>query len=125
MKCPTCYEGDLFVDSNSLHLKNLHLMHKKCKECGQDINPEPGFYTGAMYVSYAFAVGLFLFFFFVFEIKYPLSGIVFISSYALTLLVLAPFIFRYSRVIFLHLFYNYKPDAKAAFQSQNKNNSPI
>ncbi|WP_424964423.1 DUF983 domain-containing protein [Ekhidna sp.] len=33
-------------------------MHKKCPNCSQSLEPEPGFYTGAMYVSYAFQVAI-------------------------------------------------------------------
>jgi uncharacterized protein (DUF983 family) len=112
MKCPTCYEGDLYQDPNPFHFKNLHVMHTQCDHCGQPFNPEPGFYYGAMYASYGLAVGLFLFYFFLFELFYELSGVAFLALYTTTLLVLFPYIFRYSRVMYIHLFYGYDPEAK-------------
>lgn len=33
-------------------------MEKTCSSCGQNLEPEPSFYTGAMYVSYAFSVAI-------------------------------------------------------------------
>jgi hypothetical protein len=33
-------------------------MHERCSRCRQSFDPEPGFYQGAMYVSYAFTLAL-------------------------------------------------------------------
>jgi hypothetical protein len=93
-------------------------MHAHCKQCGQNFNPEPGFYYGAMYASYGLAVGLFLFYFFLFELFYQVSGIVFMSLYTFTLLALFPYLFRYSRVMYIHLFYGYNPEAKKKYQAE-------
>lgn len=95
-------------------------MHQQCNKCGQVLNPEPGFYYGAMYVSYGLSVNLFLIFFFFSEFVYEMSGLVFISAYTLSLLVLFPYIFRYSRVIYIHLFYGFKPTAQRDFASNHK-----
>ena len=90
-------------------------MNSTCPHCGQDFEIEPGFYIGAMYVSYAFTVavlfvvGVFLYFF---------TGDPPVWVYAVTTLVLIillyPLIFRYSRIIYLHLFggIRYRPDDK-------------
>lgn len=120
MKCPTCYEGNLYSDPNPFHFKNLHVMPKQCDKCGQALNPEPGFYYGAMYVSYGLSVGLFLAFFFFSQVVYELSGLTFIISYTATLLLLFPYIFRYSRVIYIHLFYSFNPEAKKAYQLHHR-----
>ena len=120
MKCPTCFEGALYSDPNPFHFRNLHVMHQQCNKCGQVLNPEPGFYYGAMYVSYGLSVNLFLIFFFFSEFVYEMSGLVFISAYTLSLLVLFPYIFRYSRVIYIHLFYGFKPTAQSDFAANHK-----
>jgi uncharacterized protein (DUF983 family) len=120
MKCPTCYEGNLYSDPNPFHFKNLHVMHNQCDKCGQVFNPEPGFYYGAMYVSYGLSVGLFLMFFFFSEFVYGMDGVVFITAYTATLLLLFPYIFRYSRVIYIHLFYGFKANAQKDFKSEHK-----
>ena len=120
MKCPTCFEGVLYSDPNPFHFRKLHVMHQQCNKCGQVLNPEPGFYYGAMYVSYGLSVNLFLIFFFFSEFVYEMSGLVFISAYTLSLLVLFPYIFRYSRVIYIHLFYGFKPTAQRDFAANHK-----
>ena len=75
------------------------------------LEPEPGFYQGAMYVSYAFAValiatigvGLYL-------IGDPPEWVYITAIIAITIL-LAPLNYRASRVIYLHLFGGIKFDA--------------
>jgi uncharacterized protein (DUF983 family) len=112
MKCPRCYEGDLFINHSPFPLSQLHKMPDHCKACGLKFNPEPGFYTGAMYVSYAINIGLFIMSFFVLYIGLKMDVVSFLLIYGISLLLLSPFLFRYSRTLFLYLFYDYKPQAK-------------
>jgi uncharacterized protein (DUF983 family) len=56
LKCPKCHQGKLFMASNPYNIKRVHEMPESCSECGQSFEPEPGFYTGAMYVNYGFTV---------------------------------------------------------------------
>ena len=58
-KCPQCQEGDFFI-SHPYDFKNMGKPHEHCSECGMKLSKEPGFYFGAMYVSYAFGVALFV-----------------------------------------------------------------
>ena len=58
MKCPQCHEGDFFV-SHSYDLKKVGETYKNCPKCNLRYAKEPGFYYGAMYVSYAYGVALF------------------------------------------------------------------
>jgi uncharacterized protein (DUF983 family) len=100
--------------STKYDLKRFDKMHKQCEKCGQDFEVEPGFYTGAMYVSYVFSVAIFVivgFFLFVF-LNDP-EIYVYVLTILLTIVVLFPVLFRYSRVIYLHLFggVNYDPDS--------------
>lgn len=112
MKCPRCHEGDLFTNPNPFALRQLHVMPDHCPSCGLKYNAEPGFYTGAMYVSYAFNIGLFIVSFFALYIGLKLDVLVFLMIYGISVLFLSPLIFRYSRTLFLYLFYDYKPQAK-------------
>ena len=59
-KCPRCHEGKFFDSANPYNLAKMTSMPDKCPECGQPYEPEPGFYFGAMYVSYALGVALFV-----------------------------------------------------------------
>ena len=38
--------------------RKLTVIHSRCAVCGAELVPEPGFYDGAMYISYAFSVAL-------------------------------------------------------------------
>ena len=54
-KCPYCHTGDFFV-SHPYDLRHTGDVHDHCGHCGRRFNIEPGFYYGAMYVSYAIGV---------------------------------------------------------------------
>jgi uncharacterized protein (DUF983 family) len=49
-KCPKCRLGNLFVEN--LPTVQFMTMHERCQVCGQKTEPDPGFYYGAMFVSY-------------------------------------------------------------------------
>ncbi len=58
LRCPRCHEGRLFT-SSTYNLTKFADMPEVCAVCGQATEPEPGFYFGAMFVSYAFSVVIF------------------------------------------------------------------
>ena len=103
-KCPRCRQGDMFRYPVQ-KISKFDKMHKHCPTCGLRYEIEPGFFFGAMYISYAitvavlFNVALILFFLF----NDP-DLWVYIVTVPLTVLALLPFIFRISRVLFLHIF---------------------
>ena len=51
-RCPHCHEGAFFV-SHAYRLKKIGDIHDHCSVCKKSYHPEPGFYFGALYVSYA------------------------------------------------------------------------
>jgi len=103
--CPACQEGDFFLSSNPYHLKVLGELHKNCPKCGQRFSLEPGFYFGAAYVSYAINValmvacglGVYL------TVEEP-EALHYIGAIFGFTLLLFPFIFRWSRLIWATLF---------------------
>ncbi|SMD33135.1 Uncharacterized conserved protein, DUF983 family [Reichenbachiella faecimaris] len=103
-KCPRCREGNMFKYALTKKWFSME-MHDKCPNCDQTYEPEPGFYFGAMFVSYGFsaaitlATGFILYNFFDNPDTWVYMTVV-ISSVAL----LWPAMFKYSRAIFLHLF---------------------
>ncbi len=107
LKCPKCHEGDLFVYKNPYKLKQFHKMPQTCDKCGECFEPEPGFYTGAMYVNYAFAVIITAVSYLVLEIGLKVSPIVFFSLYISIIVLATPLLFRYSRAIFLYMVVRY------------------
>ncbi len=58
MKCPRCYQGDLF--NKPFKFKDPLSMPERCNHCDQKFEPAPGFYYGAMFISYALSSFLFL-----------------------------------------------------------------
>lgn len=107
-KCPTCHSGHLFKDKNPYHLKMIFEMNKECEHCKQTFTPEPRFYEGAMYVSYAFSVAIVISCFVAFNVltdDVPLIPL--ISTTIILAFGLAPVSFRLSRTIWIHLFYSF------------------
>ncbi len=68
------------------------------------LEPEPGFYQGAMYVGYAFSVAIVVAVSLLVKIVDINSPWVSIGIVSVITLLLVPFNFRYSRVLFLYMF---------------------
>ena len=102
-KCPRCRRGNIFA--GSLYGLNLQNTNENCSHCGMRFEVEPGFFYGAMYVSYTFVVAEMLN---VGLITYLITGNdispwLYITTILLTILALTPINYRYSRVLLLHL----------------------
>ena len=118
-KCPRCHEGDMFENKNPYYLKKTMAMHNECQVCGQKFNPEPGFYFGAMYVSYGIGVALFVATWVAILILAPASHPAVIFAWVLVVVfLLAPISFRLSRKIWINLFIKYEGDS---LKSQKEN----
>ncbi|MGB3182153.1 MAG: DUF983 domain-containing protein [Cyclobacteriaceae bacterium] len=103
-KCPRCHEGDMFMYS-LLRVNKFDKMHKNCPNCGLQFEREPGFFFGAMYVSYAITMAILLGTAFVLYTFFnDPELIVYIVSVPIIVIVCLPFIFRFSRVLYLHAF---------------------
>jgi uncharacterized protein (DUF983 family) len=109
-RCPKCRQGKMFIYPAS-HVLRFNAMHAECPYCKQKLQPEPGFYQGAMYVSYAFTL---LFMIIISLILYYFAGDpdewVYIGVVITVMLVLVPLNYRYSRIVFLYLFGGIKYD---------------
>jgi uncharacterized protein (DUF983 family) len=94
-RCPRCRRGKIF--------KGLLQMNDPCPVCGLIFQREEGYFLGAMYVSYALGCAIV-------GVAYVIAAELFpdVSSLVLCLILFAgyvplmPWIFRYSRVIWLH-----------------------
>ncbi|WP_080059137.1 DUF983 domain-containing protein [Spirosoma aerolatum] len=109
-KCPRCQEGDFFVSKSAYNLKQFDKMHEECSHCHLRYSPEPGFFTGAMYVSYAyyvaFIISSFVLFYAILDINLDYYLIVLLPS----LIILTPFFFRLARRTWINFFVNYRPE---------------
>lgn len=77
-------------------------MNRTCPVCGIAFEREPGYFLGAMYFSYALAV--------IAVTPVVIGGLVLGWSYTtigvftgLELVLLAPLLFRYSRILWMHM----------------------
>jgi uncharacterized protein (DUF983 family) len=109
-KCPYCQEGDFFISSNPYNLKKSGETYEKCKVCGEPFSKEPGFYYGAMYVSYAITVAIFLIVWFATSYIFPLFGVTPKVLIVVSLIVLlGPYIYFISKLIWANMFMHYHP----------------
>mgnify|MGYP003454961631 CR=1 FL=1 len=101
-KCPRCGQGDMFKDSNPYNIYNFDKMNKYCTNCNLDFENETGFYFGAMYVSYFLCIALSVINFILYALIFGFGRIhIFLIANSLFLIVLWPFLFRVSRVLYL------------------------
>ena len=115
-KCPRCREGKMFKYKLGTNPIKFMEMSKTCPVCGLDLEQEEGYYYGAMFVSYAFAM---------MELAVVLIAVKLISGSSLSIetimivltavyLILAPVNFRWGRAGWLALFFRYNKNAKKA-----------
>ncbi|MCB9032901.1 MAG: hypothetical protein H6553_03610 [Chitinophagales bacterium] len=104
-ECPKCKSQNLFKNTNPYNFNDIDKMYDYCPKCNFDVRNETGFYWFSMYVSYALSVGFCL-------INFVIAGLIFgffekmeiyLIANAIILLLLLPFIFRWSRIISIYL----------------------
>jgi uncharacterized protein (DUF983 family) len=94
LRCPRCLQGRVFA--------TLFRMYARCPVCGLPFEREPGYFMGSMYLSYGMAivatapVWLLMVWF-----GRSLGEVLLVVG--LLLLIGAPWLFRYARVLWLHL----------------------
>jgi uncharacterized protein (DUF983 family) len=111
--CPRCGEAPLFTDPNPYNIRTWDKMHERCQKCSQRFELEPGFYQGAMYVSYALTVAWSVAMYIVFKVWLDLSPFAFFMLIIGTLAALAPLLFRWSRSLYLHFFVPFEGGANS------------
>ena len=100
-KCPSCGDGDVYESKGNVLLFKVPKMREQCEVCNYRFEKEPGYFTGAMYVSYALCIAEML--------VAVLLGLVFDYSlepmvYPLVLVIVLfwTFNFRMSRLIWMY-----------------------
>jgi len=105
--CPRCRKAKIFTEPFSFN--DPLAMPKRCGVCGQRTEPEPGFYYGAMFLSYIIssfgllAPTLLLVFYFKWSVYGALAFTIFLASLMYIRLL------RLSRSIWLHINVKYNP----------------
>ena len=100
--CPSCNSKTIYKNPQFFRFSE---MNDSCASCQFKFDKEPGFFYGAMYLSYGLAVAqsvaAFVLCQFIFEETFDLRLIPILIS---TILVFAPFNYKLSRVIWIYLF---------------------
>lgn len=118
-KCPRCRASEMFVSPMMIN-KPLE-MHDRCKVCGQNFMPEPGFYYGAMFISYIMSSFFFLIvagiaiIFFKWSVEAAFGLIIFLG------IILYLWVLRMSRTIWIHIMIKYDKQAKDNYRESNFN----
>lgn len=103
----------MYPDKNPYRLTQTANMHSHCPHCGLNFEPEPGYFYGAMYVSYAFTVAVSVAVFLAYYLFLWQYGVLtFMIVLSIVLVGLAPYTFRTSRAIWLNFFHRYRPEYK-------------
>ncbi len=104
-KCPRCRKGDIFI--KPLDILNPLDMPKECAVCSQPTEPEPGFYYGAMFLSYGITSLILLptTLFLLFYVKLSLTLTFMIMGMMMVMMFLK--LLRGSRSLYFHLVVRY------------------
>ena len=109
-KCPRCHEGRVFENNNPYNFHNGLTMHKHCPACGLKYERETGYFYGAMYVSYALQVALFVVLFTLDTLWWHLQTAILLTVIIAPIVVLIPVTFRWSRIMWIGIFTRYEKD---------------
>ena len=112
-RCPHCRRGRVF--------RSLWNMNENCPVCGLDFDRgDPGYFTGAMYASYGMAIpllSLLTVLAYLIVPSWSLFRLVVLASLISTPLV--PWIWQYSRVIWIYFDRYFDPEEEQSEQQKN------
>ena len=108
-KCPRCREGEMFTYPLT-NITRFNKMNQTCPHCQRRLEPEPGFYQGAMYVGYGFTMAVIIVISLILSLIGNFSEWVYIGTVIGVMILLAPLNYRYSRIVYLYSFGGIKYD---------------
>jgi uncharacterized protein (DUF983 family) len=113
--CPRCREGKLFRHHTSIRVQKNMDMYELCPVCGQPTDIEVGFYYGTSYISYLVSIAITVVYFLLWWLIIGFSFtdkrfLYWVVSNAILLLVLQPWLMRFSRSLWISFFVHYDPD---------------
>jgi len=101
LRCPRCLNGKVFNGAIS--------MYANCPDCGLLYNREQGFFLGALYIAYGMGIPILLAAMWLTSLALRRP---FFDSFWEALILffpITPWIFRYSRVIWMHIIQHLDP----------------
>ena len=101
-KCPHCGQDQAFEDRG---IFRMPVMKEQCGKCKYHFDREPGYFIGAMYISYAIAVLIGLVTFLFCHIIFPQMSTVGIFLAVIgSIFLIAKKNYKLSRIIYIHIF---------------------
>ena len=107
-KCPFCHEGQFFK-YHPYNLRRAGDLLEKCPVCHRKYSIEPGFYFGAMYVSYAMTVAVAVSIWVAILVLAPDMSLNWQVTIIGAVIVLGgPMYYALSKIIWANMFFEYK-----------------
>lgn len=101
-KCPKCRRGNLFPVF-IMSYRRLSDINQTCPNCKETLVPEPDFYYGAMYISYAFSVALVITVMVALNVLFQRPALsIYLGAVVVANVLLLPLMLRYSKVLYLY-----------------------
>ena len=114
LKCPRCHEGEMFETGSYSFVKPFDML-ERCPKCDLNYFPEPGYYYGAMFISYIWTGFFCLLFmgilFFGLDLDQNLCWGLLITFMTINFV----YIFRISRLMWININVKYDPNAVEKF----------
>lgn len=114
-RCPRCHQGKFWMHNNPYVnlIRYKGAMHETCSHCQLKYEKEIGFWYGAMFISYALNIGLFVTMWLLWAWIYPKGVYIpkLVLSIMLSSLLFFPVVYHFSRPVWIRLFVRYEPGA--------------
>lgn len=113
-KCPYCHEGQFFL-AHPYNLRRAGDLLERCPACQRKYSLEPGFYFGAMYVSYAITVAVAVSIWVAILVLAPGMALHWqVGLIGVVLILGAPMFYALSKIMWANMFFGYKGPAAAS-----------
>ena len=102
-KCPHCNEGHVFEPETGIF--KFPVMNDRCPNCDYKFEREPGYFIGAMYLSYGLGVAQGVAAYVMVYLFLPTLPIEWVVTAVVgTILIFAKKNYKWSRILYLHIF---------------------
>jgi uncharacterized protein (DUF983 family) len=102
-KCPNCGQTHVFERGSGIF--QMPVMKERCEKCHYRFDREPGYFLGAMYISYGIAVLLGILTFLFMHFTFPSLPLIWTPIAILfVILLIAKKNYKLSRIIYIHIF---------------------
>lgn len=103
-QCPNCGQSSIYYKKKAGFF-NLPIMKEHCDKCNFKLNGEPGYFLGAMFVSYGLAVLQGIVTFLLLKVVLKIESLpIIIAGIMVVIILMSMFNYKLSRVIWMNVF---------------------